>query len=171
LHLCGTGFLDFVAAKPGLLRRMERFQRIQLNLDVGEVEGRYDLDTLARRVRESAPWEFILQYAGERPDLLARFAGIRNHSLLFDASAGRGIAITEPPVPIAGHACGYAGGIHPGNVAQILAAIAHVVPSGETWIDMESGVRTDDRFDLAKVRQVLDVAQGYWKPTEPGPFS
>ena len=31
------------------------------------------------------------------------------------------------------------------------------VRQGEFWIDMESGVRTDDWFDLDKVRRVLAI--------------
>ena len=51
---------------------------------------------------------------------------------------------------------------NPGNVAGVLEAIAAVVPPGyETWIDMESGVRTDDEFDLGKVRAVLRAAAPY----------
>ena len=48
---------------------------------------------------------------------------------------------------------GYAGGIGPDNVVDVLRDIGPVRP---TWIDMESGVRTGDKFDLAKVRRVLE---------------
>lgn len=31
-----------------------------------------------------------------------------------------------------------------------------MLPRGPFWIDMETGVRTDNRFDLRKVRRVLE---------------
>jgi hypothetical protein len=30
---------------------------------------------------------------------------------------------------------------------------------GDFWIDMESGVRTDDWFDIDKVRRVLEICE------------
>lgn len=78
------------------------------------------------------------------------------YSLLFDASGGRGVSPERWPQ--AGHmngddvAVGYAGGITPDNVLSVFGELAHVEP---TWIDMESGVRTDDRLDLYKVDRVL----------------
>lgn len=57
---------------------------------------------------------------------------------------------------------GYAGGIGPHNVEQVLDIVwtrVHEHPCttswGKLWIDMESGVRTDDCFDLDKVNDVL----------------
>jgi hypothetical protein len=42
-------------------------------------------------------------------------------------------------------------------VDEVLAAVAS---TGPYWIDMESGVRTDDRFDLGKCRAVCDAVYG-----------
>jgi len=36
-----------------------------------------------------------------------------------------------------------------------------VAQGHETWIDMESRVRTNDVFDLNKVRQVLEIVKNY----------
>ena len=76
---------------------------------------------------------------------------------LFDASGGRGIApAVWPPHP--GRLVGYAGGINPDNVLAVLAA--GVGAAGPYWIDMESGVRTDDRFDLKKCLAVCEAVYG-----------
>jgi phosphoribosylanthranilate isomerase len=48
---------------------------------------------------------------------------------------------------------GFAGGINPDNVIDKMDEITSL-PVGRFWIDMESGVRTDDRFDLDKVEDV-----------------
>ena len=76
--------------------------------------------------------------------------------ILYDPSGGRGVPVAEWPLPAAaqfGFPLGYAGGIHPGNVLSVLKALSDREPS---WIDMETGVRTNDAFDLAKVRSVLE---------------
>jgi len=80
---------------------------------------------------------------------------------LFDTSFGTGKAPDQWPAlpPASGPFCGYSGGIRPENVAQILDAIA--APAGsQYWIDMESGVRSDGRFDLGRCEQVCRAVYG-----------
>lgn len=71
---------------------------------------------------------------------------------LFDRSGGEG---KEPDFwprhPGGERLVGYAGGINPGNVRAVIETIAS---TGPYWIDMESGVRTDDWLDLDKVEAV-----------------
>jgi hypothetical protein len=76
---------------------------------------------------------------------------------LFDASGGRGITPAAWPAH-PGRLVGYAGGITLQNVIDVLAAgVGAAVPY---WIDMESGVRTDDRFDIEKCRLVCEAVYG-----------
>jgi hypothetical protein len=107
---------------------------------------------------------------------------------LFDCSGGHGVLPLEWPKPfffdhmeeVGYH--GYAGGLRPENLAAQIPLIEAATASpvidleaytGESreaserfeprvarpyWIDMESGVRTNNQFDLAKVRQVLEIA-------------
>lgn len=158
MHLCDDGFLGFVAGDKDVLSLMKGFQRIQLNLKFGDVEGKYDPAELASRVRSLPQTEFILQYTKEKKGLLPLFRDIPNHAVLFDESAGRGISPDSWDKPLEGHFCGYAGGMNPGNVAGNIDMISKVADGYLTWIDMETGVRTDDVFDLAKVRRVLEIA-------------
>ena len=52
----------------------------------------------------------------------------------------------------------HAGGFNPENVADKLHYLLTNDEVGDFWIDMESGVRTeDDWFDLDKVRRVLAI--------------
>lgn len=85
------------------------------------------------------------------PDLSGSTGGSEIQTL-FDPSGGRGV----PQVgwPNFGRPCGYAGGIGPNNVAETIYSLEAL--GIEYWIDMESGVRTDDRFDLGKVKIVLE---------------
>lgn len=75
---------------------------------------------------------------------------------LYDCSGGNGTLAEEWPVH-PGRLVGYAGGITPENVKDVLTAIG---ATGPYWIDMESGVRTDDWFDLAKCRKVCEAVYG-----------
>ena len=79
-------------------------------------------------------------------------------SVLLDASGGRGIDTPVKPLNIPGLKVGYAGGLNPDNVDEKLEYLLKNV-EGEFWIDMESGVRTDDRFDIDKCVSVLQTCQ------------
>jgi len=105
--------------------------------------------------------EFILQVQSiEALDHAAELANMhQNVSALWDLSGGRGITALGcplPPVPLHGR-LGYAGGISPHNVYRAISTLK-MQGDGDTWIDMESGVRTDDCFDIEKVRRVLEIA-------------
>ena len=78
---------------------------------------------------------------------------------LYDASGGRGTVIMmfEPPVP--GHLTGYAGGLSGSNVGSALKTLQTSLDDGDdTWIDAESGLRTDNVLDMHKVEDYLIVA-------------
>lgn len=161
MHLCDDAFLGFIANDPEIMRIMKGFQRIQLNLKFGDVEGKYDPHELVARVKESPSWQFILQYTPEKQGLLPLFKDVPNHAVLYDASAGRGISPDSWAPPLEGHFCGYAGGLNPENVHKNLEMISSAAQGKVTWIDMETGVRTNDRFDFSKVEQVLKTASPY----------
>lgn len=152
-HLCGPLAKD---PRPALtpLERVH-FERIQLNGFTVEQAPTLDF---GHRV------EVILQARSE--DTLqgvASFATARpteRLSVLFDPSGGRGVQAFKWPMPPLGVRIGYAGGIGPDNVLDVLGEIA-LATGGLTdelpWVDMESGVRDEaNRFDLGKVRRVLE---------------
>lgn len=161
MHLCGEALIRFSQGDTEILEIMNGIDRIQLNLKFGAVEGRYNPDELLARVRENPKWQFIIQYAPDKKHLLPVLQPIQNHAILFDISAGRGLSPDAWDAPIDGHFCGYAGGLKPENIAAELLRIEKAAPHYTTWIDMETGVRTNDRFDLKKVKTVLETAQPY----------
>lgn len=78
---------------------------------------------------------------------------------LFDRSGGRGEAPTAWPAhPGNDRLVGYAGGISPENIRGVMSVLEQ--RTGRYWIDMESGVRTNDRFDLEKCRQICEIVFG-----------
>ena len=68
---------------------------------------------------------------------------------LFDRSGGRGRRSFDawPPPTSPNVRAGYAGGISPASIGAALAAVQQFGPAS-VWLDMETGVRTDDRFDV-----------------------
>lgn len=77
-------------------------------------------------------------------------------SVLLDASGGRGVDTKIDILPISSKV-GYAGGINPENVGNKLEYLLEHHTTGDFWIDMETGVRTDDWFDIDKVYSVLQT--------------
>lgn len=93
-----------------------------------------------------------------------------NVHALFDISGGKGISGLNGGFDLGFDADGYvgfAGGLNPENVAFALGYItAGKQNDHDFWIDMESGVRTDDWFDTEKVLAVCETAaplMGYKK--------
>ena len=109
--------------------------------------------------------EVILQQKGANGCELFMNSDMSKYvSVLLDASGGNGIdtdiELLNVPAKI-----GYAGGINPDNVADKLS---YIVKNCKTpyWIDMESGVRTNDWFDLDKVKKILEICDGIIKAYE-----
>jgi len=75
---------------------------------------------------------------------------------LHDCSGGRGVAPDGWPAH-PGRLVGYAGGIGPENVQDVITVID---AAGPYWIDMESRIRTDDRLDLDKCEAVCRAVYG-----------
>lgn len=161
VHLCTTALIDFSNAAEKFRRIVEGFDRIQLNFKYRETGNRLNLEGLVAQVKSFPDKTFIFQYGGEYVKFLPAFKTCKNMALLFDASAGSGTLPGSWPAPVEGYSCGYAGGLNPDNVAAQIQAIAKAAPGYTTWIDMESGVRTNDVFDLTKVRRVLEAAAPY----------
>lgn len=84
-------------------------------------------------------------------------------SVLLDASGGRGVDTPIDILPNKWWKVGYAGGINPDNVEEKLTILMESPKVENFWIDMESGVRTDDWFDLNKVAKVLEICDNVIK--------
>jgi hypothetical protein len=147
LHMCGeyaqAALFPYTSEKSELMRQLAQdkmFDRIQINA------GKYDIPSLIR-FQEFVGKLVIMQARGkEFPEPLA---GIQ---CLHDLSGGKGkVPKFRPVQPPETALVGYAGGIGPDNVVQVLSEInAH-----NFWIDMESKIRdTDDWLDLNKCEAV-----------------
>ena len=170
-HLCG-GAAQKVFTGEGYngLRGL----RIQVNGFTKWVDEHGPLTPFGQWVSvvRSQGTEVILQVQHERALSVARLlADIHpNIVALWDQSGGRG-RLTAWPDPLPGLRMGYAGGITPENVKHAIEDLIARPSDIETWIDMESGVRTADKLDLDKVRSVLEQAAPYVQRAEPAVLS
>jgi len=162
-HLCGrhlvkdfceTGVFAFRGEQVSL---WPHIQRVQLNFH----SQKHGIGEAAIEFIRNAGRQFIVQYDGVNDDALKAILKPENPIVpLFDLSGGLGKLPNTWPEPVAGRYCGYAGGLNPENVAEQwrkihVQAAAHGNPA--YWMDMETGVRTEDlrELDLNKVKSVL----------------
>lgn len=169
LHLCGSPARHAMAGSPMMFAALNQFKvrpRIQLN---GFSKYRLPMLMLAQLMPET---EFILQVqqhdAFENVDLLHEQH--TNVSVLWDSSGGRGIDDGWRGIPcptdINGPRFGWAGGITENNIVEKLELLfasndAPELSDMQFWVDLESGARADDKFDLAKARRILSLAKPF----------
>lgn len=151
LHVCGTEVDRLLQiGELAELPVWSRFDRIQLNrqFDPAMQSG------LKRHIEQALPPFYITQF-DLNPTLHHSGLGTA-HQVLFDASAGRGVLRSNWPAPLPSVRCGYAGGLSPENLPEVLPAIQAAAGNRHYWIDMESGVRDpEDYFSVARARHAL----------------
>ena len=162
-HVCGSFAREVINNNWNPLIQLAHhhfdiFQRCQVNI------GTTDPTTKTPFVRPYVTLkELIIQQKSENDLLLFDTIKDRSYmSVLLDASGGCGIDTPIKPFFRQGLKVGYAGGMNPDNVGDKLYQLL-CEAEGDFWIDMESGVRTDDKFDLNKVYKVLHVCQEVMK--------
>ena len=134
--------------------------RIQWNVAPSHLKLK-DITEMAMRASEGHH-TVIVQIRDEESEILLKTLQ-DNHVTaqpLFDASGGRGLPFENVRTPLSspatGRWTGYAGGISPETVSGVLERLEAELPKDQpVWIDMETGVRTDDWLDLDKVQEVL----------------
>lgn len=140
IHVCGSGARRRLL--NGELDALIRYApRIQVNGRIDPAE----LHLLARRVGT-----LITQHNAFKECLMT--IPVANHSLLIDASGGRGITPDGWDVLMTQKPVGRAGGLGPDNLTSELGTFAVEARNG-AWVDMEGKLRTDDWFDLDTARR------------------
>ena len=123
------------------------FDRIQVN----RATGCYNLDALAAFAATIATEVIVQHRSSTFPEPISGLA------FLQDQSGGRGQLPSywaQPAHPE--QMLGYAGGLSPDTVED---AVRHM-PAKHFWIDMETGIRTDDWLDLDKCEAVCRAIFG-----------
>lgn len=138
IHLCGT------AAQRALTTRSFKYypkcvKRVQINAR----SELYNTDALYQLAKRRT---IIIQSRDEN-----KFNHLTNNiNILYDCSGGKGIQPSKWPSDHSDKLVGYAGGINTDNVKEILGQI----DANDFWIDIESGVRTANLFDIEKCNLV-----------------
>jgi hypothetical protein len=156
-HLCGSYAREIaLGLEPPL--NLAGFSRIQVN------HGRDGADdkvvNAVGRYAARQGVRGVLQCNGPFP--------VRQTAVdwLYDVSFGEGVRpASYPPIRSAHPFCGISGGIAPDNVAGLVAERIELAGDYPYWIDMESGVRSDGRFDLDKCRAVCEAVFGKGRPS------
>lgn len=162
LHICGSAAHDasvgdWYKINEHLCCTLSLFKRIQLNVANRTNNPKYLWAPHYSRqelIVQQRNAEDVALYAATRSEL----EYVCPVSVLLDASGGQGIDTPLKILKTHGKV-GYAGGINPDNVADKLSFLMENSQVGDFWIDMESGVRTDDWFDTDKVRRVLRICK------------
>ncbi len=149
LHVCGgraraelcNGRIEWLADMVG---------RIQVNGDVSPIVLQWLCDHFFDRA-------IITQHNDRNARLLD--ADAPNHTILVDASGGRGLLPESWSRPVTRKPVGFAGGLGPENLREELPKIIAAATRG-AWVDMEGKLRDeDDWFDVYKAWKSLEV----WK--------
>lgn len=148
-HLCGGYARELISeGKTSLdLAIKSHFARVQINT----ADPNIDLQAISAWAR-SLEVEVIVQCRDG-------FPSDGSVSWLYDVSGGRGLTPALWPPAHPDVLCGYAGGIGPHNILQVLDRIGAI--SNAYWLDMESHVRSQgDLFDLRKCLAVCEAVYG-----------
>lgn len=162
-HFCGNMARDIAAGETQKMNetinyQFDIFRRCQLNVNASSMYP--TLRTM--RVFDRTLKEVIIQMDSRNTlESFLHYVEIPTPHVayLIDGSGGRGI---EKPIEIYDNQdihVGYAGGINPENVGEKLSLLLEHRSYGRFWIDMESGVRTNDWLDLNKVERVLEICE------------
>ena len=171
-HLCGSrcqevldGDWEFVAMLRGL-----GFGRVQINATKANnvFIDRDHIGTAIANIQKcmvNCPHvEHILQYNAETKCICDYFLlnPVENMSILYDSSCGLGIEMKDFPTPENKSILhGYAGGINPKNIAEILKKVETVSCGKPVWIDMESSLRMKVISDNGDINDVFSIDKCY----------
>jgi hypothetical protein len=156
-HICGKTAKEFL---KGNYNFRWNFDRIQINRIINVTDHSLNkLEALCKRVNKKET-KIIIQLRGHKNDIIA-YEHMKSKGVdcnpLFDPSGGRGKVPEKWTPPVDDCLCGYAGGLNSSNIQKKLELIESAVGDREVWIDIETGVRSDDnkKFLLNEVEICL----------------
>lgn len=164
-HFCGDYTKKFLEGKFPFIDHplfYKGFKRIQLNLSskrASEVVKNLttDFSSLNKEVIFGGNYNDIMDFS---------YFAKNKISVLFDTSGGKGVELdTYSIVPVVDEkklSVGYAGGLTPLNIASKMKELNSVLdPDDCVWIDMETGIRTDNDLDLNKCFDIYNALANF----------
>mmetsp|Transcript_51837 Transcript_51837/g.102364 ORF Transcript_51837/g.102364 Transcript_51837/m.102364 type:complete len:271 (+) Transcript_51837:50-862(+) len=172
-HLCGNRCQDVLDGQTAFVQQLFEwgYRRVQINATaansvvVDPTQTKMYVNNIISCMQSVPKMEFIIQCNEETRSIYEPLIAEPqpNMSLLYDASCGKGVRVNSFPSPMLHPTipCGYAGGIGPDCIAEIMTAVKGVVsvcPEHITaWVDMESSLRAivieKDKVDQTEVRR------------------
>ena len=154
VHICGRAARAQLA--KGLLGDIVGpASRIQVN---GLITA-HEVEELCARYPHQ---DIITQFTPGSADMLQ--ARAQNHSVLVDASGGRGILPDLWIRPATDKSVGFAGGLGADNLEEQLERLIRVTPAGPRWwVDMEGRLRENDWFCVKKARRCVEIFQRFYQ--------
>ena len=154
LHLCGEGVYKFTENDPDIMYLAQHFDRVQLNFNAKVAIKHKKLKQIINAANNSDK-QIIIQHNRNNKEIMEDLN--KNIHILLDASGGIGKYPKRwTNIGKYGTLVGYAGGIKPSNIRRTLASLKSISTS-DFWIDLESGVRTNNEFDIDKVKFLLKL--------------
>lgn len=167
-HFCGWWSKQILEESNMILihNLTEQFKRVQLNYNFNTNKGLINFEPIIKIAKENPDRSIIFQYNKSNKSILD-FLAVRdipnNINFLYDSSGGRGTEIETIGNPIHNFYTGYSGGLKLTNIVNVCDLIEQCPNENECWIDLESGVRTDNEFDLYLVEAILNIVSKYVK--------
>lgn len=140
-----------------------RFKRIQLNYNFKNSRN-WDLAPLVEYAFSHPERSFILQLNKSNLYTITELTSKEipdNIHFLYDASGGNGSKIKSIEIPMQNHYTGYAGGIGSDNIQEICSLISENENYDTVWVDLESGARIDNEFDIPTVENILNSSKNF----------
>ena len=157
-HFCGWYAKEVLEYQNyHLIKRLDpKFKRVQINYNFKNSKA-WDLIALSDFAK-GYDIKIILQYNNSNSEILNHYLHIfpDNIQFLYDGSGGRGTVIETIEEPVGKFYTGYAGGLNTENIESICDMINNNPNTESVWIDLESGARRNNEFDLAMVETILD---------------
>lgn len=156
-HLCGNRCQEVLDGDFRFVLELyaKGFRRVQVNATAANSvtvdQSRIDsyVNNILLCMNNVPKMEFIIQCNTETKPIYEQLMAkpTPNMSILYDASCGLGVRVNSFPSPLLFPTipCGYAGGIGPDCIVEILTAVREVTaecPDNKVWVDMESSLRT-----------------------------
>lgn len=151
-NICKTGSLDEVKKFVGPY--FDMFDRIQLNV-VGSKMNNLITNTYGKQIIIQTN---LNEHKSKATYEMLRAANLNNIVFLSDNSGGKGLEVDFDYFEGLDYQ-GFAGGLKPENILERKEEIDSLWEK-DYWLDMESGVRTDDWFDLDKVEDICKKVLG-----------
>lgn len=139
------------------------FNAVQLNYNFKYRQDKWNIlfylefSKLVRKYKE----RIILQYNKSNALFVEKFKAYPEVDILFDASGGRGSKIRNIIEPKWDNYTGCAGGIGEDDIEKVALKLCKIQSQKRCWIDLESGARTNNKFDIYKVERILENVSSY----------